>query len=291
MGGGQPLADSVQATLCDRLAQVPLAISFIAWQGDEAVGLVNCFEGFSTFKAQPLLNVHDLVVRAGQRGRGVGQALLAAAQAHARQQGCCKLTLEVLSSNARALRSYEQFGFAPYAGPGAGARADDAEVALTEVAPMQNGHFDQDTPPCPNSSTPPAGQCLFCKLIAGQIPSVRVFEDELTLAFMDLGQVNPGHVLVASKRHARTLLDLTPDEAAAVMQTARAWRWPRRRRSSRRASHCCRPTAPWPARPWGTSTSTCCRATRAMASTWPGRARSPGRPPQQYAEQLKAALT
>ncbi len=58
--------------------------------------------------------MHDLIVRAGQRGRGVGQALLAAAQAHARQQGCCKLTLEVLSSNARALRSYEQFGFAPY---------------------------------------------------------------------------------------------------------------------------------------------------------------------------------
>lgn len=114
MGGGEPLADAVQTTLCDRLAQVPLATSFIAWQGDEAVGLVNCFEGFSTFKAQPLLNVHDLIVRAGQRGRGVGQALLAAAQAHARQQGCCKLTLEVLSSNARALRSYEQFGFAPY---------------------------------------------------------------------------------------------------------------------------------------------------------------------------------
>ena len=67
----------------------------------------------------------------------------------------------------------------------------------------------------------PADQCLFCKLIAGQIPSVRVFEDDLTLAFMDLGQVNPGHVLVASKRHARTLLDLTPEEAAAVMQTAR----------------------------------------------------------------------
>lgn len=67
----------------------------------------------------------------------------------------------------------------------------------------------------------PAGQCLFCKLIAGQIPSVRVFEDELTLAFMDLGQVNPGHVLVASKRHARTLLELAPEEAAAVMQTAR----------------------------------------------------------------------
>ena len=54
----------------------------------------------------------------------------------------------------------------------------------------------------------------------GQIPSAKVFEDELTLAFMDLGQVNPGHVLVASKRHAATLFDLTPAEAGAVMQTA-----------------------------------------------------------------------
>lgn len=67
--------------------------------------------------------------------------------------------------------------------------------------------------------TPP-GQCLFCKLVAGEIPSARVYEDALTLAFMDIGQVNPGHVLVATKRHAATLLDITPQEAAAVMQTA-----------------------------------------------------------------------
>ena len=67
--------------------------------------------------------------------------------------------------------------------------------------------------------TPP-GQCLFCKLVAGEIPSARVYEDALTLAFMDIGQVNPGHVLVATKRHAATLLDITPEEAAAVMQTA-----------------------------------------------------------------------
>jgi histidine triad (HIT) family protein len=64
------------------------------------------------------------------------------------------------------------------------------------------------------------GQCLFCKLVAGEIPSARVYEDALTLAFMDIGQVNPGHVLVATKRHAATLLDITPQEAAAVMQTA-----------------------------------------------------------------------
>ena len=41
--------------------------------------------------------------------------------------------------------------------------------------------------------------CVFCKIVAGQIPSTRVFEDAHTLAFMDLGQVNPGHVLVAVK--------------------------------------------------------------------------------------------
>ena len=69
--------------------------------------------------------------------------------------------------------------------------------------------------------TSPAGECIFCKLVQGKIPSTRVYEDALTLAFMDLGQVNPGHVLVASKRHAATLLDLTSEEAGAVMQTAR----------------------------------------------------------------------
>ena len=74
----------------------------------------------------------------------------------------------------------------------------------------------------PNFIDPtPPGQCIFCRLIDGEIPATRVHEDELTLAFMDLGQVNPGHVLVAVKRHAATLLDLTPDEAGAAMRTAR----------------------------------------------------------------------
>ena len=68
--------------------------------------------------------------------------------------------------------------------------------------------------------TTPPGQCIFCELVAGDIPAARVYEDDLTLAFMDLGQVNPGHVLVATKRHAATLFDITPEEAAAAMQTA-----------------------------------------------------------------------
>ena len=58
--------------------------------------------------------------------------------------------------------------------------------------------------------------CVFCKIVAGQIPSTRVFEDEHTLAFMDLGQVNPGHVLVAVKKHAPYLYELDEAQAAAV---------------------------------------------------------------------------
>jgi histidine triad (HIT) family protein len=58
--------------------------------------------------------------------------------------------------------------------------------------------------------------CVFCKIVAGKIPSTRVFEDEHTLAFMDIGQVNPGHVLVAVKKHAASLLELDDTQAAAV---------------------------------------------------------------------------
>jgi len=68
--------------------------------------------------------------------------------------------------------------------------------------------------------TSPQGSCIFCRLIAGEIPSAKVFEDEHTIAFMDLGHVNPGHVLVATRRHAATLWDATPEEAAAMMRTA-----------------------------------------------------------------------
>jgi len=68
--------------------------------------------------------------------------------------------------------------------------------------------------------TSPPGHCIFCRLVAGEIPAARVYEDGLTVAFMDIGQVNPGHVLVATRRHAATLFDITPEEAAAVMQTA-----------------------------------------------------------------------
>ena len=62
--------------------------------------------------------------------------------------------------------------------------------------------------------------CVFCRIVARQIPATVVHEDEHTLAFMDLGQVNPGHVLVAVKAHAENLYALDDAQAGAVLRAA-----------------------------------------------------------------------
>lgn len=62
--------------------------------------------------------------------------------------------------------------------------------------------------------------CVFCKIVAGQIPSTRVYEDESTLVFMDIGEVNPGHVLVTVKTHVENIFGLNDTLAAAVFRTA-----------------------------------------------------------------------
>lgn len=62
--------------------------------------------------------------------------------------------------------------------------------------------------------------CIFCKIVAKAIPASVVYEDGEALAFMDLGQVNPGHVLVAAKAHAENLYALQDAQAAAVFRAA-----------------------------------------------------------------------
>jgi histidine triad (HIT) family protein len=60
---------------------------------------------------------------------------------------------------------------------------------------------------------------IFAKILAGQIPCVKVFEDEKTLAFMDVMPEAEGHVLVIPKEGAENILDLSPDGMAAMMAT------------------------------------------------------------------------
>ncbi len=60
--------------------------------------------------------------------------------------------------------------------------------------------------------------CIFCKIISGEIPASKIFEDSQIIAFMDAGQVNPGHVIVATKQHVQNIYDLKADLAASVFQ-------------------------------------------------------------------------
>jgi histidine triad (HIT) family protein len=62
--------------------------------------------------------------------------------------------------------------------------------------------------------------CIFCKIVKGEAPASIVYEDEVTLAFMDLGHVNPGHTIVATKPHIETIYSLDDTLAAAVFRTA-----------------------------------------------------------------------
>ena len=110
-GGGQPLPSPVRERLITGLRSHPTTRVWLAFAGGAAVGVCIGFTGFSTFQAQPLLNIHDLAVLSTHHGRGVGASLLAAAEAHAREQGWCKLTLEVQDDNAPARRLYERAGF------------------------------------------------------------------------------------------------------------------------------------------------------------------------------------
>ncbi|MDW8185022.1 MAG: HIT family protein [Anaerolineae bacterium] len=62
--------------------------------------------------------------------------------------------------------------------------------------------------------------CVFCAIVARQQPAEIVYEDEQTMAFMDIHPANPGHTLVIPKRHAATIFDIDEEDAAAVMRTA-----------------------------------------------------------------------
>ncbi|VAW57771.1 Histone acetyltransferase HPA2 and related acetyltransferases [hydrothermal vent metagenome] len=114
MGGGKRLNADVKNNLVKALSALPHAFSIIAYVDGTPAGLVNCFEGFSTFSCKPLINIHDLVVIKKFRGHGISQKLLDKVETIANAKGCCKITLEVLSNNKTAKLAYAKFGFFDY---------------------------------------------------------------------------------------------------------------------------------------------------------------------------------
>jgi histidine triad (HIT) family protein len=63
--------------------------------------------------------------------------------------------------------------------------------------------------------------CVFCKIRDGQIPSMKVYEDDRTMCFMDINPLNAGHCLVATKAHAPTIFDASEEDLQAAMVTAK----------------------------------------------------------------------
>ncbi|MFT7004935.1 MAG: ribosomal protein S18 acetylase RimI-like enzyme [Sulfurimonas sp.] len=114
MGGSEALSEYVKENLASELSKIPHSLSIISYVNDKPAGLINCFEGFSTFKCKPLINVHDITVDSEFRGLGISQKMLSKVEEIAKQRGCCKITLEVLEGNTVAQNAYTKFGFAAY---------------------------------------------------------------------------------------------------------------------------------------------------------------------------------
>ena len=111
LGFRRDLDASVRQGLVAGLQAMPTAIVLLAQCGHEFAGIAIAFEGFSTFKARPLINIHDIGVRALYRGKGIGHALMSEIEVIARTTGCCKITLEVQEHNAKARSFYAGLGF------------------------------------------------------------------------------------------------------------------------------------------------------------------------------------
>ena len=62
--------------------------------------------------------------------------------------------------------------------------------------------------------------CIFCAIVAGETPAIKVYEDAHVLAFMDIAPANPGHTLVIPKQHYRNIFDMPAEIGGKIMETA-----------------------------------------------------------------------
>ena len=115
-GTGEAISPGFFDALPRHLANFPTSLSVLAYRGENAIGLVNAFFGFSTFLQKRLINIHDVMVIPTERGRGVAGKMLDEIESIAKEHDCCRITLEVLDRNQSARNAYEKRGFAktPY---------------------------------------------------------------------------------------------------------------------------------------------------------------------------------
>jgi ribosomal protein S18 acetylase RimI-like enzyme len=111
MGGEEIMNEAVVKNLSEGLANHPACFVVFAALDGKFVGIATCFINFSTFKAKPYFNVHDIAVLKEFRGKGIGRKLLEYVIEKARGHGYCKVTLEVRDDNLNAKELYKSLGF------------------------------------------------------------------------------------------------------------------------------------------------------------------------------------
>lgn len=115
---GDPMGDhpshnkEQQLQLVNGLATFPTALVLFLYVDNQAVGMVVCFELFSTFHVKPYLYIHDVIIHKDFRGKGLGSILLEEVVLYSTDKKYCKITLEVRADNHAAQRLYQSLGFA-----------------------------------------------------------------------------------------------------------------------------------------------------------------------------------
>jgi ribosomal protein S18 acetylase RimI-like enzyme len=110
--GDFPVLNTEQGkNLIQGLSAHPSSFVLFVLDNDEYAGLATCFVNFSTFKARPYINLHDIFVLDKYRGKGLGRKLLEKIIEIAIEKDCCKVTLEVREDNLLAKNLYRELGF------------------------------------------------------------------------------------------------------------------------------------------------------------------------------------
>ncbi|MFV0377685.1 MAG: GNAT family N-acetyltransferase [Mangrovibacterium sp.] len=111
MGNKAPMEPGLGERIIAGLQQYPSYLGFLVELDGEFVALANCNKNFSTFKAKPLINIHDFVVDPAHRGKEIGKFLLDEMARYGERNGYCRINLEVRDDNHSAKRLYRKAGF------------------------------------------------------------------------------------------------------------------------------------------------------------------------------------
>ena len=117
MGGDEPLDAEKQDQLLDGLKKHKESFILLGKKENTYISLATCFWGFSTFHTKRLLNIHDLVVTGSYRNKGIGKTMLRKIAEIAKENDCCKITLEVRNDNNRAQHLYASEGYTEHDPP------------------------------------------------------------------------------------------------------------------------------------------------------------------------------